>query len=433
MSVRLQAIRGMNDVLPPASATWQYIRDCAREVVASYGYGEVLLPLVEHAELFRRAVGEVTDVVEKEMYTFEDRGGDQLALRPEGTAGCVRAGIEHGLLYNQQQRYWYFGPMFRHERPQAGRYRQFYQIGVEAYGMAGPDIDVEVIGLSARLLRRLGFRNLRLELNSLGTAASRASFRQALLEFLRAHLADLDVDSQRRVERNPLRVLDSKDPHTQEILTAAPSIVASLDAESRAHFDALQSGLADLGIAYVINPRLVRGLDYYTHDVFEWVTTELGAQGTVCAGGRYDGLVEQLGGKSTPAVGFASGVERLALLLEARKIAPARTRPSLYVCSLDEAAQRVARRECERLRDAEPQWRIVVHAGGGGLKSQLRRADASGAGWALVLGSREVEQGLVQVKSLRDAGGSELIAWSELPTYLAAHGASAAAPVEIQA
>lgn len=421
MSNRIQAVRGMNDVVPPASGLWQYVRDRTREVVAAYGYGEVLLPVVERTELFKRAVGEVTDVVEKEMYTFEDRSGESLALRPEGTAGCVRAGIEQGLLHNQQQRVWYFGPMFRHERPQAGRYRQFHQIGVEAYGMAGPDIDVEVIALGARLLRRLGFQKLRLELNSLGTPACRAAYRDALVAWLRQHETELDPDSQRRIERNPLRVLDSKVPETQAALADAPSILDHLDDASRAHFDGLQQGLSDLGIDYSLNPRLVRGLDYYSHGVFEWISSELGAQGTVCAGGRYDGLVEQLGGGAVPAVGFASGVERLVLLLQEQAVAAsaAATAPQLYVCTLDEAAQRVARRECERLRDAQPQLRVLVHAGGGSLKSQMRRANASGARYALVLGSDEVAAGAVQVKSLRGEGGPELISWPELPSHLA--------------
>ncbi|HEX7380612.1 MAG TPA: histidine--tRNA ligase [Nevskiaceae bacterium] len=420
MSGRIQSVRGMNDVLPPGSALWQHIHACAREVMTSYGYGVAILPLVEHAELFQRAVGEVTDVVEKEMYVFEDRGGERLALRPEGTAGVVRACIQHGLLHNQQQRLWYFGPMFRYERPQAGRYRQFHQVGVEAYGMPGPDIDIEVIALGTRFLRRLGFDDLRLELNSLGTPASRQAYRAALVEFLTAHESELDADSRRRIARNPLRVLDSKIPQTQDILEGAPSILASLDGESRAHFDALQQGLSDLGIDCRINPRLVRGLDYYTHDVFEWTTDHLGAQGTVCAGGRYDGLVAQLGGEATPAVGFASGIERLALLLadaSPRGDAPA---VQVYACALDEVAQRELRRRSEALRDAMPGLRMVVHAGGGSLKSQLRRAAASGARLALICGSRELEDGGVQVKPLRGDGDQRLVRWSELASYLAA-------------
>lgn len=419
MSQRIQAVRGMNDVVPPASGLWQQVRERTREVVAAYGYDEVILPIVERTELFKRAVGEVTDVVEKEMYAFEDRSGESLALRPEGTAGCVRAGIEHGLLHNQQQRFWYFGPMFRHERPQAGRYRQFHQIGVEAYGMAGPDIDVEVIALGARLLRRLGFKNLRLELNSLGTPETRVAYRAALVAYLRQHESALDEDSRRRIERNPLRVLDSKAPATQALLADAPSILDHLDSVSQTHFDGLQQGLADLGIGYVLNPRLVRGLDYYSHGVFEWITTELGAQGTVCAGGRYDGLVQQLGGGATPAVGFASGVERLVLLLEAQGLVAATGQPQVYVCSLDEAAQCVARQECEQLRDAMPQLRLLVHAGGGSLKSQMRRANASGARYAFIIGSDEIASGAVQVKSLRGEGEPETVSWRELPSHLA--------------
>ncbi|TAM12233.1 MAG: histidine--tRNA ligase [Nevskiaceae bacterium] len=428
MTARVQAVRGMNDVLPPETGVWQHVRDCARTVMESYGYGEILLPLVERAELFNRAVGEVTDVVEKEMYVFEDRGGEALALRPEGTAGCVRACIEHGLLHNQQQRFWYFGPMFRYERPQAGRYRQFHQVGVEAYGMAGPDIDVEVIAAGSRFLRRLGFRGLQLHLNSLGTPAVRTAYRQALVDFLQAHAPQLDADSQQRIARNPLRVLDSKVPATQAILADAPSILDYLDTPSRVHFDGLQQGLSDLGIACVVDPRLVRGLDYYTHGVFEWQTTELGAQGTVCAGGRYDGLVEQLGGEPTPAVGFASGVERLVLLLQ-QQAAAATGALQVYVCGLDAESQRVALRECERVRDALPALQMLVHAGGGSLKSQLRRANASGARYALVLGSREVEDGVVQVKSLRGEREPELVAWRDvaprLMEYLAAPPVSA--------
>lgn len=422
VSGRIQAIRGMNDVLPPSSALWGHIHECAREVMASYGYGAAILPLVEHAELFQRAVGEVTDVVEKEMYVFEDRGGERLALRPEGTAGVVRACIQQGLLHNQQQRLWYSGPMFRYERPQAGRYRQFHQVGVEAFGMPGPDVDVEVIALGTRFLHRLGFRDLRLELNSLGTSASRQAYRAALVAFLEAHEDELDADSQRRIARNPLRVLDSKIPRTQEILRDAPSILDSLDAESRAHFDGLQQGLRDLGIGYTINPRLVRGLDYYTHDVFEWTTDHLGAQGTVCAGGRYDGLVEQLGGEATPAVGFASGIERLALLLADAGVAAAGASGiQVYGCALDGEAQRELRRRAEALRDALGALRMVVHAGGGTLKSQLRRAAASGARLALICGSRELEEGGVQVKPLRGDGDQRLVRWDELVGYLTGH------------
>ncbi|MGH8455155.1 MAG: histidine--tRNA ligase, partial [Nevskiales bacterium] len=320
MSQRIQALRGMNDVLPEETPWWRHFHDQVQAVMDLYGYREIMLPVVETTELFKRSVGEATDIVEKEMFTFLDREKTSMSLRPEGTAVCVRAGIEHGILHNQQQRLWYRGPMFRHERPQAGRYRQFHQIGVEAFGMPGPELDVEVIAMSARILRLLGLlgsaagSGLRLELNSLGTAESRALYRAALLDYLRRHEAALDEDSRRRLQTNPLRVLDSKVPQTREILTGAPALAEHLDPESRAHFAAVQSALRETGIEFVINPKLVRGLDYYTRTVFEWTTDKLGAQGTVCAGGRYDGLVAQLGGADTAAVGFAMGVERIVQL-----------------------------------------------------------------------------------------------------------------------
>ncbi len=416
--MKLQAIRGFNDVLPADTVAWQHLLSCAREVFAAHGYGELILPVVESTALFKRAVGEATDVVEKEMYTFKDRGDEDISLRPEATAGMVRAGIEHGLLHNQQQRFWTWGPMFRYERPQAGRYRQFHQLDVEAYGIAGPDVDIEMIAMSARLWRRLGLKNLRLEINSLGGADTRQAYRAALVEFLHKHESGLDDDSRRRMSTNPLRVLDSKVPATQELLRAAPSVIEHLDAESRAHFDGLQQGLSDLGIAFVVNPRLVRGLDYYTRGVFEWITTELGAQGTICAGGRYDNLVEQLGGSPTPAVGWASGIERLALLMRAQKLAIPESAPQVYICAMGEGAERAARKLAETLRDQGPQLRVVVNAGGGKLKSQLSRADRAGARLAVILGEQETAAGTVQVKSLRDSTPQTEISWSELPARL---------------
>ncbi|MEW6168560.1 MAG: histidine--tRNA ligase [Pseudomonadota bacterium] len=419
---KFQSVRGFNDVLPPDTALWQHLHAVAARTFAAYGYGEIRLPLLEHTALFARSIGEVTDIVEKEMFTFQDREGDSLTLRPEGTAGCVRAGLEHGLLHNQQQRLWYAGPMFRHERPQAGRYRQFHQLGVEAYGMAGPDIDIEVIALSARLLRALGIGAVRLELNSLGSAQARAAYRAALVAFLERHEASLDADSRRRLHTNPLRVLDSKSLQTQEILHEAPTMADALDAESRAHFDALQQGLQDLGIDYVLNARLVRGLDYYGRTVFEWVTDQLGAQGTVCAGGRYDGLVEMLGGAPTPAVGWASGLERLILLMKAQGALAPDAAPHAYVCVLGEAAVRQGRRLAEQLRDALPGLRLVLNAGGGKLAAQLRRADRSGARLALILGDAEVAAGTIQVKSLRSPETTEsqqqALPWAELPQRL---------------
>ncbi len=424
MANLFQSVRGFNDVLPADAAIWQQLHRVAAETFAAYGYGEIRLPIIEHTALFKRSIGEVTDIVEKEMFSFEDREGDSLALRPEGTASCVRAGLEHGLLHNQQQRLWYAGPMFRHERPQAGRYRQFHQFGAEAYGMAGPDIDIEIVALSARLLQRLGLRELTLELNSLGSGETRQRYRAALIEFLERHQSSLDADSQRRLHSNPLRVLDSKVPQTQALLADAPRLVDVLDDESRAHFDGLQQGLSDLGIAYTVNHRLVRGLDYYSKGVFEWTTTQLGAQGTVLAGGRYDGLVEQLGGSPTPAVGWASGVERLILLMKAQQAPVDAAAPHAYFCWLGEAASREARRQAEILRDRLPGLRLVTHAGGGKLAAQLKRADRCGAAVALVLGESEVTAGAVQVKSLREnsavQGGDPqaLVTWAELPDRL---------------
>lgn len=419
MANLFQSVRGCNDILPADTPVWQHLHAVAAEVFATYGYGEIKLPLLEHTELFKRSIGEATDVVEKEMFSFNDSEGVSLSLRPEGTASCVRAGLEHGLLHNQQQRLWYAGPMFRHERPQAGRYRQFHQLGVEAYGMTGPDVDVEIIALSARLFRRLGLKDLTLEINSLGSAASRAAYREALVTFLQQHEASLDADSRRRMHSNPLRVLDSKVPATQAIVKDAPAILDHLDDESRAHFDGLQQGLSDLGIAYVVNNRLVRGLDYYTKGVFEWTTTQLGAQGTVCAGGRYDGLVEQLGGSSTPAVGFASGVERLILLLKAQNAPLPEAAPHLYFCHLGDEAGRAARKLAEQLRDDLPGLRVVLHAGGGKLQAQLKRADRSGAGYALILGDSEAAGHSIQVKSLRSDSQQIHCSWPELSGTLA--------------
>jgi histidyl-tRNA synthetase len=423
MANLFQSVRGFNDVLPPDTAIWQHLHAVAAQVFAAYGYGEIKMPLLEHTALFKRGIGEVTDIVEKEMFTFQDREGDSLTLRPEGTASCVRAGLEHGLLHNQQQRLWYAGPMFRHERPQAGRYRQFHQLGAEAYGMSGPDIDLETIALSARLLKRLGLREVTLELNSLGSSEARANYRAALIAYLERHQSSLDADSQRRLHSNPLRVLDSKVPQTQALLVDAPRLADHLDDESRAHFDGLQQGLGDLGIAYTLNPRLVRGLDYYSRTVFEWTTSALGSQGTVLAGGRYDGLVEQLGGTPTPAVGWACGVERLVLLMKAQQAALPDAAPHAYVCWMGEAAGREVRRRAEQWRDALPGLRLVVHAGGGKLAAQLKRADKCGAALALVLGDNELSSGGIQVKSLRNPdfapAGAEFLAWPELERRLA--------------
>ena len=414
MSQKLQAIRGMNDVLPEAAASWQYLHRTAADVFFAYGYREIRLPLVERTELFKRTIGDVTDIVEKEMYSFEDRGGEGLSLRPEGTAGCVRAGLQHGLFHNQQQRLWYAGPMFRYERPQAGRYRQFHQLGLEAYGMPGPDVDLELLQLTARLWRALGIAGLQLEINSLGNTGARAQYRQALLNYLRDHRQALDPDSQARLERNPLRVLDSKVPETQALLVDAPRLVDHLDAESAAEFAQIKGGLDSLGIDYLVNDRLVRGLDYYSKLVFEWTTTELGAQAAVCAGGRYDSLVEQLGGNPTPAVGFAIGVERLLLLMEKQAVSIPGDEPQVYLCWMGEGAQLAAAKLAEQLRDGLDGRSVVLHAGGGSFKSQMKKADRSGARWAVVLGEQELAQGSVQVKSLRESIPQREVAQAEL-------------------
>ncbi|WP_306523879.1 histidine--tRNA ligase [Rheinheimera sp.] len=420
MSKDIQAIRGMNDCLPQDTPVWQYLEQMIRSTVSSYGYDEIRFPIVEMTELFKRSIGEVTDIVEKEMYSFEDRNGDSLTLRPEGTACCVRAGNQHGLLYNQEQRLWYMGPMFRHERPQKGRYRQFHQFGLEAFGMQGPDIDAEVIILTARLWQQLGLAPyVKLELNSLGSNAARAAYRDKLVAYLEQHQELLDEDSQRRLHSNPLRVLDSKNPAMAEMLSKAPQLLDHLDEESAAHLEGLTQRLTAAGISFEINPRLVRGLDYYNRTVFEWVTTNLGSQGTVCAGGRYDGLVEQLGGKATPAVGFAMGMERLVLLLQSLDLVPAvSNNADLYLMPLGEAAELAAVSVAEQLRNALPGKRIVMHCGGGNLKKQLKRADKSGAAVGLLLGDEELATGQVTLKWLRADKPQQTVAITELATVL---------------
>ncbi|MBA3989248.1 MAG: histidine--tRNA ligase [Idiomarina sp.] len=415
MSKQIQAIRGMNDILPEHSRRWQYLEGVIRQVVASYGYEEIRMPVVEQTDLFKRSIGEVTDIVEKEMYTFEDRNGDSLTLRPEGTASCVRAGNEHGLLYNQQQRLWYMGPMFRHERPQKGRYRQFHQVGVEVFGLQGPDIDAELIVMTARLWRQLGLsEHLTLELNSLASNAARAEYKSALTEYLRGHYDVLDEDSQRRLESNPLRILDSKNPAMAEMLSQAPKLSEYWDDESREHFTGLCARLDAAGIEYRHNERLVRGLDYYNRTVFEWVTDSLGAQGTVCAGGRYDGLVEQLGGKGTPAVGFAMGLERLVLMLEQLDNVELPQAVDIYVSAMGDAAELPAAKIAERLRDDFPTLRVMQHCGGGNFKKQLKRADKSGAEVAVILGEEEVANQMVSIKYLRADKPQESVSWEQL-------------------
>ncbi|WP_084004371.1 histidine--tRNA ligase [Terasakiispira papahanaumokuakeensis] len=421
MAQKIQAIRGMNDILPDVSARWQYFEGTVKQLLNSYGYREIRMPIVEQTALFKRSIGEVTDIVEKEMYTFEDRNGDSLTLRPEGTAGCVRACEEHGLTYNQQQRLYYMGPMFRHERPQKGRYRQFHQIGVETFGMTGPDIDAELILLSARLWRQLGIlSHLTLELNTLGSSEARQAYRTALVAYLEQHLDQLDDDSRRRLSSNPLRILDSKDESTRQVLQGAPSFYDYIDAESLEHFNRLKAMLDDAGVDYVVNPTLVRGLDYYGKTVFEWTTTALGAQGTVCAGGRYDGLVEQLGGKPTPAVGFAMGVERLILLLETLEAFPATLDQHIdvYLLAVGQDIDHQALLLAERLRSELPELRLQTHCGGGSFKSQMKKADRSGAAIALLLGEDEVAQGQVSIKYLREARDQVSVALGDLASYL---------------
>jgi histidyl-tRNA synthetase len=406
----------MHDILPERIAIWHRIEDTARQVLSGYGYAEIRTPLVEVTDLFKRSIGEVTDIVEKEMYSFEDRNGDSLSLRPEGTASCVRAAIEHGLLV-QPQRLWYRGPMFRYERPQRGRYRQFHQIGVEAFGLDGPDIDLEMILLTARLWRALGLQGFRLELNSLGDPDERLAYREQLVAYLGAHADQLDADSCKRLHTNPLRVLDSKHPRTQKIVAAAPSLMDHLGEVTRGHFERIRHGLDEAGVDYLVNPRLVRGLDYYNRTVFEWITDDLGAQGTVCAGGRYDGLVEQLGGRSTPAVGFAMGLERLVELLELAGHA-AEPPVDAYLVAVGERAQQAAPMLAERLRDAVPALRLMTHCGGGSFKSQFKKADRSGARYALVLGEVELERDVFGIKPLREEGEQRELGFDELAAFL---------------
>lgn len=396
----------MNDCLPTQSPLWQKLENTVKNVISAYGYNEVRMPIVEMTHLFSRAIGEVTDVVEKEMYTFEDRNGDSLTLRPEGTAGCVRAGIENGLLYNQEQRLWYIGPMFRHERPQKGRYRQFHQCGVEVFGLDGPDVDAELIMMTARLWRELGIdKHVRLELNSIGSLEARANYRSALIEFLEQHIEVLDEDCKRRMHTNPLRVLDSKNPEVQAILGDAPCLADYLDEESKQHFAGLCELLDAAGIEYTVNQRLVRGLDYYNRTVFEWITESLGSQGTVCGGGRYDGLVEQLGGKPTTAVGFAMGLERLVLMLETLELTDVRRSVDVYVVTAGEGTMMAGMKLAEQLRESLPGVRVMNHFGGGNFKKQFKRADKAGAVVALVLGEHEVADSTVVLKDL--AGGEQ--------------------------
>jgi len=406
MSQTLQSVRGMNDILPDEAEFWEIFEETVRSWLKAYGYRPIRMPIVEPTPLFKRAIGEVTDIVEKEMYSFTDSlNGEQLTLRPEGTAGCVRALIQHNLAVQHPRRLYYFGPMFRHERPQKGRYRQFHQVGVETFGFAGPDIDAELILMGARLWADLGLDGIELQLNSLGQPAERAQHRAALIAYFEQHAELLDEDAKRRLYSNPLRILDTKNPALQEMCAAAPKLIDYLGAESLAHFEGVQQVLRDAGQPYTINPRLVRGLDYYNLTVFEWVTDKLGAQGTVCAGGRYDGLVEQLGGKSTPACGFAMGVERLVALIRESGGEPAATVPDVYLVHQGEYAGRLAFRVAEGLRDQG--INVLLHCGGGSFKSQMKKADASGAAFAIVIGDDEAATGEAQLKPLRAGEGAQ--------------------------
>ncbi len=416
---KLQAIRGMNDILPAQTSTWQALEAAFHRVVNRFGYQEIRFPVLEQTQLFKRSIGEVTDIVEKEMYSFDDRNGDNLSLRPEGTAGCVRAADQHGLLYNQQQRLWYQGPMFRHERPQRGRYRQFQQFGVEAFGMSGPDIDAELIQLSADLWRELDIAEaLVLQINNIGASAERKAFGAALTAYLEAHSERLDDDARNRLYSNPLRILDSKNPDMQALLAEAPVLTDYVSEESVSHFEELKALLSNAGVAFEVNPRLVRGLDYYNNCVFEWVTDSLGAQGTVCGGGRYDGLVEQLGGKPTVAAGFAMGAERLVLMLETLDKVPQQVPTSLYIVvpnGLAKEAQSLA----AALRGEMPEQRIISHCGGGKPASQLKRAFSLGARYAILLDSEGLDQGVVRLRELKDGGEEATLTLDEAPVQIA--------------
>ena len=420
MSKTIQAIRGMNDCLPTETNIWQMVESVLRRVASNYGFAEIRMPIVESTALFKRSIGEVTDIVEKEMYTFDDRNGDSLTLRPEGTACCVRAGNQHGLLYNQEQRLWYMGPMFRHERPQKGRYRQFHQFGLEAFGIATPDIDAEVILLTSRLWRELGINEfVTLELNSLGSNEERANYRDALVEFLTEKEELLDEDSKRRMHSNPLRVLDSKNPDVQSALVGAPKLSDYFGQDSLEHFEGVCQRLDDAGIDYVINDKLVRGLDYYNRTVFEWVTDSLGSQGTICAGGRYDGLVEQLGGKATPGFGFALGIERLVLMLTSlEKVQNLRPQVDVYIIMLGEGADVKGNALAEQWRDKVSEIRIQCHCGGGNMKKQMKRADKSGAQVAIIIGEDEIANETVTIKYLRGQHEQQSMAFSEVPSLL---------------
>lgn len=419
MSKQISAIRGMNDIYGEQASAFDFLVNTSETVLKQYGYQSIRFPVLEKTELFARSIGEVTDIVEKEMYTFDDRNGESMTLRPEGTAGCVRAVIQNGLTHNQLQKLFYTGPMFRYERPQKGRYRQFHQFGVEVFGLASADIDAELIALSARLWEKLGLENLELQINSLGSQEARQTYRDVLVAYFEKHQDQLDEDSQRRLTTNPLRILDTKNPDMKGLVEQAPKLIDYLDQESVDHFEALKSYLDDLGIEYVVNPNLVRGLDYYNRTVFEWMTTELGAQGTVCAGGRYDGLVEQIGGKATPAVGFAMGIERLmALLMDHDLIPSEHSQSDIYMVLVGDTVQRPGMVISEMLRDSLEGIKVQMNCGGGSFKSQFKKADKSGSKYAIILGDDEVSNKVVAVKPLRTDEEQETVAWDDLTDFL---------------
>lgn len=420
MTKLIQAVRGMNDILPSETSIWQQAENVFRRALQSHGYREIRFPIVEKTELFCRSIGEATDIVEKEMYTFVDRNDESLSLRPEGTACCVRAGIEHGLLYNQIQRLWYTGPYFRHERPQKGRYRQFYQTAAEVFGLPGPDIDAELILMSAEILAQLGIKaETTLQINSLGSAASRKEYRKHLIQYFEAHKKDLDEDSLRRLDKNPMRILDSKNPDLKKLIANAPKLTDHLDEESLEHFNTLQDYLIHAGIAFEVNPCLVRGLDYYNGTVFEWVTEKLGAQGTICAGGRYDTLVEQLGGKATPALGFAFGMERTILLMQQAEAAKDhKATLHAYVMTEGDGTFVAGLKLANYLRNKVPGLKAVLHCGGGNLKNQFKKADKSGALFAIIIGEHELKTHTVSLKSLREDLPQQSLYQDELAEYM---------------
>lgn len=420
MAERIQAIRGMNDELPDRTPLWRSIEQIFIDCLSRYGYEEIRFPIIESTQLFKRTIGEITDIVEKEMYTFNDLNGDSITLRPEGTAGCVRACLEHGLLHNQQQKLWYMGPMFRHERPQKGRYRQFNQFGVEAFGMSGPAIELELIAISRRLWKQLGFaESVQLQINTLGELAERQQYKNKLVEYLRDRFEDLDEDSRRRLDKNPLRILDSKNPDLKQLIADAPKLINELGEQSREHFQSFCDGLDVLGIPYTINPVLVRGLDYYGHTVFEWVTDKLGSQATICAGGRYDILVEQLGGSPTPAAGFALGMERILILMETLGLTePQKQKNSIFIMSSNSSGLTNALIIAESIRNAYPEIEIITNTAGGSFKSQFKKADKSGARLALILGDDEIINKRISIKDLRTEREQITIDQNQIDQYL---------------